>query len=242
VARQSHEFDGDPVAPIAPGLHGCVRTDGERVIRLLVTDDRGYGRLRTEATAARGEVSAFEQASCCNEFLRGQSGWKADRPATAMVLRDVQVVADATLPTGLVLRPVKRLCFGAPNAVPLQEAVAVAIASDPGITEPADEFERFLMGLPPSVRLFAAVDDTGVARATSGFDVFGEYARLFFVNTEPGWRHRGIGHAMTVKALQAAASSGARRAVLNATDDAASVYLRIGFEAAGRLTRYSRAV
>jgi ribosomal protein S18 acetylase RimI-like enzyme len=195
-----------------------------------------------EAADARGEVSAFERASFCNEFLRGQSGWKADRPATAMVLRTVQVGADATLPNGLVLRPVNRLGSGAPNAVPLQEAVAVAVASDPGITEPADEFAGFLMRLPSSVRLFAAVDDTGVARATSGFDVFGEYARVFFVNTEPGWRHRGIGRAMTVEALRAAAFSGARRAVLNATDDGASVYLRIGFEPAGRLTRYTRGV
>lgn len=242
VARQSHELDADPIAPIAPGMRGFVRPDGERVIRLLVTDDRCYGRLTKEVTAARGEVTVFERASRCDEFLRGRSGWKADRPATAMVLRNIEVVANATLPDGLVLRPVNRLASEAPNAVPLQDAVAVAIASDPGITEPADEFARFLIGLPSSVRLFAAVDDAGVARATSGFDVFGEYARVFFVNTAPGRRHRGIGHAMTVGALRAAASSGARRAFLHATDDGASVYMRIGFEAAGRLTRYSRAV
>lgn len=212
------------------------------MIRLLVNDDLAYGRLATELTAARGEVTIFERASRCDELLRGGSGWKADRPATAMVLRDIQVDAKATLPDGLVLRPVNRLAPESPDAVPLQAAAAVAIASDPGIAGPAGEFARFLMSLPASVRLFAAVDDAGVARATSGCEVFGEYARVFFVNTEPGWRRRGIGHAMTAEALGAAASSGARRAFLHATDDGNSVYTRLGFEAAGRLTRYSRTV
>lgn len=242
VARQSHELDADAVAAIAPGIRGFVRADGERVIRLLVTDDRGYGRLTTEVGAARGEVHVFEHASRCDELLRGQSGWTAYRAATAMVLRSVRVVANAPLPDGLVLRPVNRLGSEVPNAVPLQAAVAVAIASDPGITEPADEFARFLAGLPASVRLLAAVDDAGVVRATSGCDAFGEHARVFFVNTEPGWRRRGIGRAMSVEALRVAASSGARRAFLHATDDGASVYRRLGFETAGRLTRYSRAV
>lgn len=242
VARQRHESDADPVAPLAPGIHGSVGADGARVIRLLVTDDRGYTRLTTEVTAARGEVNVFDQASRCGELLRGRSGWNADRPATAMVLRRIQDVVNVVLPDGLVLRSVNRIATETPDAVALHDAVAVAIASDPGITEPADEFARFLTGLPSSVRLFAAVDDAGVARATSGCDVFDEYARVFFVNTEPGWRHRGIGRAMTVEALRAAASAGARRAFLHATDDGASVYRRLGFEVAGRLTRYSRAV
>jgi hypothetical protein len=46
---------------------------------------------------------------------------------------------------------------------------------------------------------------------------------------------------MRVKALRDAASSGAGRAFFDATGDAASVYMRLGFEVAGRLTRYSRA-
>jgi ribosomal protein S18 acetylase RimI-like enzyme len=157
-----------------------------------------------------------------------------------MVLRDIHAVSIATLPDGLILRPVKRLACES-GAVPLQAAAAVAIASDPGITQPADEFAEFLRALPSAVRLFAAVDEWGIPRATSGCDVFGEYARIFFVNTEPGWRRRGIGRAMTVEALRAAAASGARRAILDATDGGASVYLQLGFEDAGRLTRYSRA-
>jgi ribosomal protein S18 acetylase RimI-like enzyme len=90
------------------------------------------------------------------------------------------------------------------------------------------------------VRLFAAVDKRGVVRATSGCDVFGDDARLFFINTEPGSRRRGIGGAMTVEAMRAAASAGARQAFLDATSDGASVYVRLGFAVAGKLTRYSR--
>lgn len=242
VARSSHDWDGDPVPRVAPGIRGVVWAGEERVIRLLVTDDRGYGQLATEVVGAReGVVIVFDRAPRCHDFLRSQSGWGADRPATAMVLQDVHAVPAATVPNGLVLRPVRRLSSEAPDGVLLEDAVAVAIASDPGITESSDAFAGFLRGLPSSVRLFAAVDDAGVARATSGCEVFGEYARIFFVNTEPGWRRRDIGRAMTLEALRAAASSGARRAFLHATDEGASVYTRLGFEAAGRLTRYSRA-
>ena len=52
-----------------------------------------------------------------------------------------------------------------------------------------------------------AVDESGIARATSACHVFGDYAQVFFVNTEPAWRRRGIGSAMTLEALRAAALS-----------------------------------
>jgi ribosomal protein S18 acetylase RimI-like enzyme len=95
--------------------------------------------------------------------------------------------------------------------------------------------------LPASVRLFAGVDETGAARATSACHVFGEFAQIFFVSTEPAWRRRGIGSAMTAGALRSAASLGARRAFLHSTADGASLYTRLGFEAIGLLTRYSYA-
>ena len=241
VARYGHKSESDAVPLSEPGIRGVVSADEKRIVRLLLIDDRGYSRLATEvAVAQQGVAHVFERASRCDALLRGQSGWTADRPSTAMVLRDIHAVSIATLPDGLILRPVKRLACES-GAVPLQAAAALAIASDPGITQPADEFAEFLRALPSAVRLFAAVDESGIPRATSGCVVFGEYARIFFVNTEPGWRRRGIGRAMTVEALRAAASSGARRAILDATDRGASVYLRLGFEDAGRLTRYARA-
>jgi ribosomal protein S18 acetylase RimI-like enzyme len=240
AARYSRAADGHLAPLIEPGVCAVVPHD-ERTIRLLVIDDRAYGRLTTDvATAGQGVVNVFDSAPRCDEFMRRLPGWRAERPATAMVCRDIDAVPAATLPDGLVLRPVNRLGSQAPGAVPLGEAVAVAVASDPGIIEPADEFARFLRGLPSSVRLFAAVNGDGMARATSGCDVFGEDARIFFVNTEPDWRGRGIGSAMTREALRAAARSGAHRAVLDSTDAAASLYMRLGFEVAGRLARYSR--
>lgn len=242
IVRYGRECE-DPRAPlIEPGVRGVVREHEEQAIRLLVIDDRAYGRLSTDVPSARqGVVNVFDTASCCDDFMGGLRGWKAERPATAMVCRDIHAVPAITLPDGLVLRRVTAFASQEPDAVPLEDAVAVATASDPDITEPPDELAGFLSSLPSSVRLFAAVDDGGVARATSGCDVFGEYARVFFVNTEPDWRRRGLGHAMTVEALRAAANSGALRAFLDATDSGASLYMRLGFEVAGRLTRYSRA-
>jgi ribosomal protein S18 acetylase RimI-like enzyme len=157
-----------------------------------------------------------------------------------MVRRALHDLPDVTLPAGLALRPVNRSATEAADALPLQDAVAVALASDPGITDPAEEFAGFLRSLSPSVRLFAAVDEDGVPRATSGCDLFGDYARVFFVNTMPAWRRRGIGRAMTVAALRAAASSGALRGVLDATDSGAPVYRSLGFESAGTYAPYSR--
>jgi len=69
--------------------------------------------------------------------------------------------------------------------------------------------------------------------------VFGEYAQIFFVATEPAWRRQGIGSAMTVGALQAAAAQGARQAILDSTEAGASVYRGLGFEPVGMVTRYA---
>jgi ribosomal protein S18 acetylase RimI-like enzyme len=234
VARQRHELDSDPVVLSEPGVRGVA------MIRLLVADDSGYDRLVAEVAGPwRGVVLVFEQASRSTEFLRREPGWSASHPEMAMVLRDVQAGTGATLPDGLDLRPVNRVAPEAPDAVSLKDAVAVAISSDPSVEGSAEDAARYLSGLPNSVRLFAAVDEDGVARATSACHVFGEYAQVFFVNTEPAWRRRGIGQAMTSEALRAAASLGARHAFLHATDDGASVYKRLGFEDAGMLTRFS---
>jgi ribosomal protein S18 acetylase RimI-like enzyme len=233
VASRRHELDSEPAVLIATGVRGVAFS------RLLATDDSGYDRLAAEITSGRGVVFVFEQASRCSEFLRGQPGWSGGRSELAMVLRDVRALTGATLPDGLGFRPVNRVVSEAPDAVSLEDAVAVAIASDRSVKDPADVAAEYFRGLPSSVRLFAAVDENGVARATSACHVFGEYAQVFFVNTEPAWRRRGIGQAMTLEAVRAAASAGARRAFLHATEDGASLYKRLGFEAVGLVTRYT---
>jgi ribosomal protein S18 acetylase RimI-like enzyme len=236
VARRRHELDSEPVVLTAPGVRGVAH------VRLLVTDDSGYGRLAAEvANDQPGVVFVFDRATRCNGFLLDLPGWSANGTELAMVLRDIQTVKGSTLPDGLDVRPVDRVGSGVPDAVPLKNAVAAAIASDPGITDSAENVAGYLSGLPPSVRLFAAVDETGVARATSACHVFGDYTQVFFVSTEPAWRRRGIGGAMTAAALRGAASLGARRAILHSTADGASLYERLGFEPVGMLTRYSYA-
>lgn len=236
VARGRHELVSEPTVLNAPGVRGVA------VIRLLVSDDSGYDRLVEEVVGPwRSVVFVFDRAPRSSEFMRGQPGWNSSEQQMAMVLNDIDAVTGATLPDGLSVRPVDRPSFLAPDGVSVTDAATVAIASDLTIPDGADDVAAFLSGLPPSVRVFAAVDEEGVAHATAACHVFGEYAQVFFVNTEPAWRRRGIGQAMTVAALRAAASLGARQALLHATDFGISVYQLIGFDPVGLLTRYSRA-
>jgi GNAT superfamily N-acetyltransferase len=82
------------------------------------------------------------------------------------------------------------------------------------------------------------VDRDGPVRATSASGTFGTEATVIFVNADPEWRGRGIGQAMTAAALSAAEDSGARRAGFDASDAGARIYLRLGFEAVTRTTRF----
>ncbi|HEY4346036.1 MAG TPA: GNAT family N-acetyltransferase [Gaiellaceae bacterium] len=222
-----------------PGARGTVSSCGDRVIRLVVADDRAYDHVSARTSGARtGIVKVFEAARRCDELLRSQAHWEPQRPVRAMVYRDLRALPEAALPEGLSLRPVRRLDDDALEGVALEDAVALALLADPGITESSRSFADHLRSLPPAINLFAAIDDGGTVRATSGAGVFGQEASILFVNTDPSWRARGIGRAMTAAALVAARLAGAQRATLDATDVAASVYMRLGFEDAGRMTRF----
>jgi GNAT superfamily N-acetyltransferase len=234
VAPGCHELDSRLEVQTAPGVRGVA------TIRLLVTDDSAYDRLASHLTGPwHGVVFVFDRATRCDDFMRAQPGWSG-HAEMAMVLRDIQALTDAPLPDGLVVRAVDRTASPAANGVALREALRVTIESDPNVDEPVDKAAQFFDALPPSSQLFAAVDEHGNVHATSACHVFGPYAHIFFVSTEPGWQRRGIGRAMTVAALQAAGAAGAKTALLNATDAGAPVYKRLGFEEAGMLTRYSR--
>ena len=80
-----------------------------------------------------------------------------------------------------------------------------------------------------------------MVRPTFGFVTFGALATVFFVNTDPSWRHRGIGQAMTTAALRSARHAGASQACLDASAAAVSIYLRLGFEIVARSTQLVRA-
>jgi ribosomal protein S18 acetylase RimI-like enzyme len=223
------------------GVRGLLSFPGDPGIRLLVTDDQAYELLAVLLSDAQaGTINVLAAAPRCAALLGGDPAWRS-KTVTAMICRDLRTVLEVALPTELTLRRVRRLADDADDGVPLEDAVAAALRADPAIDEPPKAFANYLRSLPAAIGLFAAVDNNGVVQATSGSGAFGSEANVFFVNTEPGWRRRGIGQAMTVAALRAAQNAGATRACLDASDAGRSIYLRLGFQAVGRSTQFFRA-
>lgn len=223
----------------AAGVHGVVSSPDGPPTRLLVIDDRAFdvvAGLLPDVSA--GTITVLATAPRCTELLVGQAAWKA-RTTTAMIGRDLHLVPELPLPSGLTLRSVRRCPDDPAGGVALRDAVAVAIRADPSEGDPA-ALEGYLSALPSAMQLFAAVDGDGVVRATSGFGVFERWAHVLFVNTEPGSRRRGIGRAMTAAALRAALAAGAQRACLDASDVARPIYERLGFEVVDGAIQFSR--
>ena len=124
--------------------------------------------------------------------------------------------------------------------MPLKEAVAAAARATSATDASSDALTSYLKSLPGDPLLFAAVDQDGIVRGTSGSRTFGTYAYAFFVNTDPGWRRRGVGLAMTAAALRSSVREGATRASLDASDSGAALYRRLGFTAVAQITQFSR--
>ena len=224
-----------------PGLLGLLPSSDDPVTRLLVTDDQAYDLLAELLPDAQaGMITVFPGAVRCAELVHGLAAWTPEA-RTALIRRDLQTVPAVPLPSELTLRPVRRLPGDPPDAVPLEDAVAAAILADPGFDGPPQELASYLRSLPPATRLFAAVDGDGVVRGTSGCGVFRAFASVMFVNTDPAWRERSIGRAMTAAALRAAYEDEARHACLDATDAGLAIYQRLGFEVVARATRFVRA-
>ena len=224
-----------------PGVHGLLASPDDPLTRLLVIDDQAYDVLAgLLPNAQAGTISVFAAAARCTELVRSHPAWKA-KAVTAMICRDLRNVPEVALLSGLTLRPVRRLADDPPDGVPLEDAVAAAMLADPSIDDPPDVLADYLSSLPPAMRLFAALDGDGAVRATSGSGAFGAEARVFFVNTDPDWRRRGIGQAMTAAALRSAQHAGARRACLDANNAALPIYQKLGFEPVDRATQFFRA-
>ena len=220
-----------------PGICGLAPCGRDRKIRLLVTDDRARGLLPTLiADAGAGMITVCSAAVQCAAHLAGNPTWRSGT-ATAMICRDLQKVSTVALPCGLRLRPVRRLADDSRRGVPLAQAVAAASRADPGITNPRALGDH-LRSLPRAFGLWAAVDESGAVRATSGSGAFEATASVIFVNTDPDWRRRGIARAMTAIALRAAQQAGARSAGIDASDAGRELYLRLGFENATAITRF----
>ncbi|MGI8711591.1 MAG: GNAT family N-acetyltransferase [Solirubrobacteraceae bacterium] len=222
-----------------PGVRGLLAFADDPLTRLLVTDDRAYPMLAALLLDTRaGIINVSATATRCTKLIDGHPAWKSSA-GTAMICRDLDTVPAVSLPSELTLRPVRRLADDAPDGVALEQAAAAARLGDPRIDGPPDAFADYLRSLSPANQLFAAVDGDGAVRATSGCGAFGLDANVFFINTAPGWRGRGIGQAMTAAALRAAQDSGAQRACLDATDAGLPIYRRLGFEAVDRITRWA---
>ncbi len=224
-----------------PGLHGLLPSADDPLIRLLITDDRAYDTLaRLLPDREGGMINVFADAVRCADLVEQDPAWAPDE-ATAMICHDLRTIPAPALPGELTFRPVRRLPGDSPDGVPLEDAAAAAKLAAPTIDATLNVFAEYLRSLPAEIRLFAAVDGDGVVRATSGSGAFGSAANVIFVNTHARWRGRGIGYAMTAAALHAAMAAGARQACLDASDAGMSIYLRLGFEAVTRTTRFFRA-
>ena len=222
------------------GLRGVLPATEDPRIQLLVVDDQAHDALADLLPDARGGmIRVFGTATRCAELVADRLAWSSDSVA-AMVCSDLHTVPSLTLPSDLTLHPVQRLDDDDDEGggVALADAVAAAMSASSAIQDPPAVFAGYLRSLPSTFQLFAAVDSHGAVRATSGSGVFGQYATVIFVNTDPDWRGRGIGQAMTAQALRAASRAGARQASLDASDAGRSIYLRLGFENAGTVIRF----
>jgi GNAT superfamily N-acetyltransferase len=222
-----------------PGILGLIGRSAEALDgRVLVTDDRAHDLLVERVSELRARVVyVFDDARACSDVMVQAGGYRGTR-CTAMVCSDLDAVTELALPGGLVRRPVNS---DDPTSIPLPEAAAAALRSDPRMapTSDLDGFVDYLRSIPGTTYL-AAVDDESVVRATAAVATWGPTAGIFFVNTDPAWRGRGIGTAMTAAALRAGAALGATRACLDASELGLSLYVRLGFEVAGPLTQFVR--
>ncbi|WP_036725382.1 GNAT family N-acetyltransferase [Patulibacter minatonensis] len=236
-----------------PAAHGLLPDRDGVPLRLLVTDDAALDLLAARLpSAGAGKLKVLDAAPRCLDLVTSHPYWGRSAVSTETIMGagDLTALPDGPLPAGLTLRGIRRRDDDAtgpttddeasPDLVPLDDAIALVLRAEPDIPVSAAALADELRSLPAAVRLFAAVDAGGTVRATSGSAVFGIQADVLFVDTDPAWRGRGIGAAMTAAALRDATARGARIALLDATDAGAGIYRRLGFAPLGRTTRFDR--
>lgn len=222
------------------GIHGQVPVEGDSPAELLVLDDRAFDVLSTVLPlVSGGTIRVHEAAGRCAELIRRDPTWRPTA-VTAMVCRELRNLPEPLLPDGLTLRTVRRIPEDPPDGVSLTDAVAAAARAEPAGEVSTAALLSYLTSLPQEPRLFAAVDEDGVVRGTSGSRTFFSEAYVFFLNTDPGWRRRGVGLSMTAAALRSAAKAGATRACLDASGAGIPLYRRLGFTAVAQITQFSR--
>ena len=123
----------------------------------------------------------------------------------------------------------------------LRAFAAIAAANwNPPDANVIDYYERVagaaLQGDCPQRFYSGYENDTPVA--TAELTISGRTAGLYNVATLRPFRRRGYGTAMTLRPLLDAKRLGARRVILQASEEGAPVYRRIGFEALATVTEY----
>jgi len=78
----------------------------------------------------------------------------------------------------------------------------------------------------------------GTPVATGEATVHDGVAGLYNICTLPDFRHRGYGTAMTLQPLRYAHAAHCHTAILQATEQGARIYKRLGFETFGIITEY----
>ena len=222
------------------GLLGFAGTQARPEARLLVTDDRALAALREMLpSVSAGTIKVLDTAPGCRALLDRTLSWAREN-VTAMVCLDLDAIPDLPIPDGLAVHPVLRSPADGTLGIPLTHAAAAYLLAQADATAAPvlDQFIGHLGSLPVRARLFAAVDESGVVRATSASEATNDDARVFFVTTHPSCRGRGIGTAMTAAALRDAARCGSRRASLESTRAGVGIYTRLTFEPVSAVSVY----
>jgi len=111
---------------------------------------------------------------------------------------------------------------------------------DPPATPVARFFELATAGILdadcPSAFVVGYAD--GVAVAAAEVHCTADVAGVYGVTTEPAYRRRGFGKAVTMAVLDIARRRGCRLAVLQASAEGAALYRRLGFQSIGRYTEH----
>jgi GNAT superfamily N-acetyltransferase len=223
-----------------PGLIGAVAPTGPARGGLLVVEPRGTKPLLDALRSGLPQWVGLRHRD--PELLSAltQQGWQVAQELRAMSMSDLGTLRAVPMPKGIssvevAVRPSR-------PGFPLHIALEVELEhsrDDPAMPLRDLELEARLMR-ELSVRFFAAVTDQGSCVGTAGSRVVDASALVAGVTTIPSYRRRGLGTAMTCRALLSAREEGAVNGFLDATPAGASIYRRLGFEDLGPVVYFER--
>ena len=169
-------------------------------------------------------VSADSDEGTAEGLIARGATLAADMPVMAV---DVTTVADAKAQAGLEIVPVT----GRDEIREYVRAYAGPLGFDGGDLEPVVDRELGF-AYPDVVRLAGRVGGKTVGTCTLSLGT--EAGALYCIATDPEYRRRGIGTALTREALRITRESGRRIATLQASSEGEPVYRSIGFETVAR--------